>query len=128
MFERGKYFTHQDFIKNMPMIKDQCNLTEELFHQFDDLYTELPNFTVSTDNFANTNIHVVPEKKDFSERDALAKRIMKFHPGYGVDLGLSHYTGGHVDSGDWYFERLVKMKQEELVSLLAKLIQRNPNG
>lgn len=48
--------------------------------------------------------------------------IVERHPSYGVDKGWSHYTGGMMDSGDWYFRKMLNVPIEELQLFLDNLI------
>ncbi len=52
----------------------------------------------------------------------LIKQIVQFHPSCGAYKGWSHYTGGMKDSGDWFWEKMIDVPNEELQSFLDLLI------
>ena len=47
--------------------------------------------------------------------------ICKEHPTYGVDKGWSEYTGGMMDTGRWFIERMLKIDVYELADFLADI-------
>lgn len=54
----------------------------------------------------------------------LIRKIQSYHPGYraGTSRGWSHYTGGFVDSGDWYFWKMYDgASEQELLDCLRDL-------
>lgn len=55
----------------------------------------------------------------------LIKAITDYHPGseIGIESGLSYYTGGMKDSGDWYYRELLDMPEHALQALLDRLIE-----
>ena len=52
---------------------------------------------------------------------SLIKEIVKHHPGYGVERGWSTYTGGIKDSGYWYWNKMVDVREKELEVFLEYL-------
>lgn len=55
-------------------------------------------------------------------KEEIIKAIIKYHPGYGTNLGLSWYVGGMTDTGAWYPERLAEKTTHELLVFLGSLI------
>jgi hypothetical protein len=47
--------------------------------------------------------------------------IMEFHPSWGVDIGLSYYVGGMMDSGGWYLRKMLDLTADELSGVLLTL-------
>jgi hypothetical protein len=48
------------------------------------------------------------------EKLKIIDKITAKHPGYGVDRGWSHYTGGMKDSGDWYVRLMLDASLDDL--------------
>lgn len=51
------------------------------------------------------------------------KLITDYHPGSraGIDRGWSYYVGGMMDSGDWYYRKLLDIPLRELLECLEQL-------
>ena len=52
---------------------------------------------------------------------AIIDVIMTRHPSYGVPLGLAQYTGGFVDNGNWFVDKLAEKSFLELSDILREL-------
>ena len=48
------------------------------------------------------------------EKIALIDQICTLHPAQGVKVGWSTYTGGMMDTGRWYFRKMLDIPIEEL--------------
>lgn len=51
----------------------------------------------------------------------IIESIMEFHPSWGVDIGLSYYVGGMMDSGGWYLRKMLDSTADELSGILLTL-------
>ncbi len=52
---------------------------------------------------------------------AIIDVIMTRHPSYGVKLGLACWTGGFVDNGNWFVDKLAEKSFSELSDILKML-------
>ena len=54
----------------------------------------------------------------------LIKKITSYHPAYtaGTRRGWSYYVGGMMDTGNWYYHKLLDASIEELEACLAELV------
>ena len=57
------------------------------------------------------------------EKIKIIDEISQRHPSLGTDKGWSQYTGGMMDSGNWFFRKMLNESIEELQSFLDELIQ-----
>ena len=62
------------------------------------------------------------------EKVKIIKEIVKFHPGYGTEIGYSWYRGGLGDTGDWYWDKMIDEPKEKLKSFLEKLQRDDENN
>lgn len=64
---------------------------------------------------------------DFDLKDSLIAKIRSYHPGQRPDKYKHYgwYTGGMTDTGDWYFEIMIRDSIENLQDCLELL--ENPN-
>lgn len=55
----------------------------------------------------------------------LIKKITSYHPAYkaGTSRGWSYYVGGMMDTGNWYYHKLLDATNAELEACLADLIE-----
>lgn len=56
------------------------------------------------------------------EKIKLIRAITSRHPSRGVERGLSQYTGGMKDSGNWFHDRMYDVSNEELQAALDYII------
>ena len=54
------------------------------------------------------------------EKIKIIEKIEELYPSEGVDKGWSEYTGGFVDSGRWYYRKMLDVDIEELKSEIGK--------
>lgn len=65
-----------------------------------------------------------PSYEDLLEvyrKNVLIAEIAKHHPGGWTQTGLSWYTGGFVDDGGWFENKLKELSEKELIDFLEKL-------
>ena len=59
-------------------------------------------------------------------RDKMIKEILSIHPSVGREIGLSWYFGGMLDSGEWYVDKIKKLKRSALLKHYQYIIKNNP--
>lgn len=52
----------------------------------------------------------------------IIKQIVQFHPTKGIEKGWAEYTGGMKDSGDWFWNKMVDVPDNDLSEFLNKLV------
>lgn len=58
--------------------------------------------------------------KSLGNKIYIIDRIVELHPSYGVKNGWSTYTGGMMDSGYWYYRKMIDVDMEELIEFFNK--------
>lgn len=55
------------------------------------------------------------------DKVAIIDEICKFHPIYGVEEGWSYYRGGMMDTGEWFFRKMLYVPGNQLKDFLGQL-------